>query len=129
MKIDRSELELHGGGWRRKQNAVKLTLILPPQFQFREGHGPQITSKGQTLDAQDKRDAANKHKRQKAYTSQIQDGIGKGDNLEAAMNGSLRNLMAKFKSMLDCERCGLFFLDEETDELYFHVEEEGQHIR
>ena len=99
------------------------------KFQFREVHGPQITSKGQTFDAKEKRDAANKYKRQKAYTTQIQDGVNKGDTLEAAMNSSLRNLMAKFKSMLDCERCGLFFLDEETDELYFHVEEEGENIR
>ena len=94
-------------------------------FNFRDIHGPQITSKGQTLDAAEKREANNKAKRQKAYAAQVQDV----DEQQAVMNAALRNLMSEFKSMLHCERCGLFFVDDETDELYFHVEEEGQHIR
>ena len=98
------------------------------RFQFRdEIHGPQITSKGQTLDAVEKREAATKAKRQKAYTDQCQNFDL--DSADVAMNSALRNMMAKFKAMIQCDRCGLFFLDNDTDELYFHVEEEGANIR
>ena len=68
-----------------------------------------------------------KHKRQKAYVAQCQDF--NMDESDVAMNAALRNMMAKFKIMLQCDRCGLFFLDDETDELYFHIEEEGSNIR
>ena len=97
------------------------------KFQFREAHGPQMTAKGQTLDSAEKREAIFKDKRKKAYTAQVQDSTL--DATEVAMNTALRNMMTKFKQMLDCERCGLFFVDEDTDELYFHVEEEGASIR
>ncbi|GMH83363.1 hypothetical protein TL16_g09572 [Triparma laevis f. inornata] len=98
------------------------------RFQFRDGvSGQQMTSKGQTLDAEENRAALTKHKRQKAYVAQCQDF--NMDESDVAMNSALRNMMAKFKIMLQCDRCGLFFLDDETDELYFHVEEEGSNIR
>jgi signal transduction protein with GAF and PtsI domain len=51
------------------------------------------------------------------------------DDMEKLANSSIRNMMSKFKTMLDCERCGLFFVDDDSDELYFHVEEEGASIR
>ena len=41
------------------------------KFNFREASGPQMTGKGQTLDAPEKREAANKMKRQKAYSKQV----------------------------------------------------------
>jgi len=45
------------------------------------------------------------------------------------MNRALRGIISKFKQLMECERCGLFFVDDETDELYFQVEEEGAEIR
>ena len=45
------------------------------------------------------------------------------------MNTALRAIISKFKQLLECERCGLFFVDDDTDELYFQVEEEGAEIR
>ena len=69
------------------------------KFQFRDVHGPQMTSKGQTLDAPEKREALAKEKRKKAYISQVQDfGLGEAN---VAMNSALRNMMSKFKIMLD----------------------------
>ncbi|GMH74978.1 hypothetical protein TrST_g8495 [Triparma strigata] len=98
------------------------------RFQFRDNvSGQQMTSKGQTMDAEENRAAMTKHKRQKAYVAQCQDF--NMDESDVAMNAALRNMMAKFKIMLQCDRCGLFFLDDETDELYFHIEEEGSNIR
>jgi len=96
------------------------------KFNFREASGPQMTGKGQTLDSQEKRDAVNKMKRQKAYTKQMQEA---GNDNERLMNAALRGIISKFKQLLECERCGLFFVDDDTDELYFQVEEEGAEIR
>jgi len=102
------------------------------KFQFRtEASGPQMTSKGQTMDAPEKRAALTREKRKKAYVDQVQNKVQNSglNDVDVAMNSCLRTMMVKFKLLLDCERCGLFFVDNDTDELYFHLEEEGAAVR
>jgi len=61
------------------------------KFNFRDASGPQMSSKGQTMDAPEKREAANRMKRQKAYTKQVSERALMKTRIRATTKPKLTN--------------------------------------
>ena len=91
------------------------------QFQFRSTSGQQITAKGQMQDDADFAAAAYKRKRMTEYTKRR---TNDGSQDELALSVSLWNISAKFKQLVNCDICRIFFLESKRD-FFFRCDHSG----
>lgn len=108
----------------------KTLLEQMGKFNFRgkAAHGPQMTAKGQNAADNEKTQAAIR-RRNRAVAYGESASKAHGSEFDLRLQGAVRALIYKIKLMVNAERCALFFVDEENQELYFYVDEQEKTIR